>query len=142
MNPGLQSAPCFSRNSEGVATVLRFNGRRRNSFRVAPSRNEMRFPRVAKAQPWAGIRERFQRYSVTVLSVSVVECVMRIVDPTLPRYYLIITVTYWIRPEPCCDKYRRRAFPPRWLLNPPRLQLSPQPLHRPLLRRLRFRLSI
>jgi hypothetical protein len=23
----------------------------------------MRFPRVAKAQPWAGIGERFQRYS-------------------------------------------------------------------------------
>jgi hypothetical protein len=39
------------------------NKRRRNSFRVAPSRNEMRFPRVAKAQPWAGIGERFQRYS-------------------------------------------------------------------------------
>jgi hypothetical protein len=39
------------------------NKRRRNSFRVAPSRNEMRFPRVGKAQPWAGIGERFQRYS-------------------------------------------------------------------------------
>ena len=24
---------------------------------------EIRFPRVAKAQPWAGIGERFQRYS-------------------------------------------------------------------------------
>ena len=34
---------------------------RRNSFGVAPSRNEMSFPRVAKAQPWAGIGERFQR---------------------------------------------------------------------------------
>jgi len=38
------------------------NKRRRNSFRVALSRNEVRFPRVAKAQPWAGIGERFQRY--------------------------------------------------------------------------------
>ena len=26
-------------------------------------KNECLFPRVAKAQPWAGIRERFQRYS-------------------------------------------------------------------------------
>src|SRR5882672_4792475 len=42
--------------------------RRRNSFRVAPSRNEMRFPRVAKAQPWAGIGERFQRYAFSDLS--------------------------------------------------------------------------
>jgi hypothetical protein len=42
------------------------NKRRRNSFRVAPSRNEMRFPRVAKAQPWAGIGERFQRYSFPI----------------------------------------------------------------------------
>src|SRR6267142_465519 len=37
---------------------------RRNSFRVAPSRNEMTVPRVTKAQPWAGIGERFQRYSI------------------------------------------------------------------------------
>ena len=42
------------------------NKRRRNSFRVAPSRNGMRFPRVAKAQPWAGIGERFQRYSFQI----------------------------------------------------------------------------
>jgi hypothetical protein len=42
------------------------NKRRRNSFRVAPSRNGMRFPRVAKAQPWAGIGERFQRYSFPI----------------------------------------------------------------------------
>jgi len=50
------------RNPEGVAR-LAVNKRRRNSYRVAPSRNGMRFPRVAKAQPWAGIGERFQRYS-------------------------------------------------------------------------------
>ena len=37
--------------------------RRPNSFRVASSKNECLFPRVANAQPWAGIRERFQRYS-------------------------------------------------------------------------------
>ena len=46
------------------------NKRRPNSFRVAPSRNEMRCPRVAKAQPWAGIGERFQRYSPTNLLKS------------------------------------------------------------------------
>jgi len=38
---------------------LALNKRRHNSFRAAPSRNGMRFPRVAKAQPWAEIRERF-----------------------------------------------------------------------------------
>jgi len=39
------------------------NERLRTSFfRVAPSRNELHLPRVAKAQPWAGIGERFQRY--------------------------------------------------------------------------------
>lgn len=42
------------------------NKRRRNSYRVAPSRNGIRFPRVAKAQPWAGIGERFQRYSFSI----------------------------------------------------------------------------
>jgi hypothetical protein len=49
-------------NPEGVAR-LAVNKRRRNSFRVASSINEMPFPRVANAQPWAGIGERFQRYS-------------------------------------------------------------------------------
>jgi len=43
------------------------NKRRRNSFRVAPSRNGMHLPRVAKAQPWAGIRERFQRTAISLL---------------------------------------------------------------------------
>jgi hypothetical protein len=52
------------RNREGVARLSRLTSRRRNSFRVAAfARNGMSFPRVAKAQPWAGIGERFQRYS-------------------------------------------------------------------------------
>jgi hypothetical protein len=41
------------------------NKRRRNSFKVAPSRNELRVPWVAKAQPWAGIGQRFQRYLIS-----------------------------------------------------------------------------
>ncbi|HYJ84908.1 MAG TPA: hypothetical protein VEW46_02475, partial [Pyrinomonadaceae bacterium] len=51
------------RNSEGVA-LLAFGEWRRNSFRVASSKNECLFPRVAKAQPWAGASQRFQRYSL------------------------------------------------------------------------------
>ena len=51
------------RNPERGLRGFAVNKRRRNSFRVAPSKNEMRFPRVAKAQPWAGISQRFQRYS-------------------------------------------------------------------------------
>ena len=35
--------------------------RRRNPFRFASLINVDLIPRVAKAQPWAGIRERFQR---------------------------------------------------------------------------------
>jgi hypothetical protein len=46
------------------------NKRLRNSFRVGPSRNGIRFPRVAKAQPWAGIGERFQRYSFELEGAS------------------------------------------------------------------------
>jgi hypothetical protein len=49
------------RNPEGLRGFA-VNKRRRNSFRVAPSRNELSVPRVAEAQPWAGIGQRFQRY--------------------------------------------------------------------------------
>jgi len=48
---------------KGLRGFLCVTNAGRNSFRVAPSKNEMRFPRVTKAQPWAGIGERFQRYS-------------------------------------------------------------------------------
>jgi len=62
LKPWVQKCP---RRFFATLKGLRFgvNKRRRNSFRVAPSRNQMRLPRVAKAQPWAGIGERFQRYS-------------------------------------------------------------------------------
>ena len=37
---------------------------RRNSFRVATRRSGLQKPRVAKAQPWAEISERFQRFKI------------------------------------------------------------------------------
>jgi len=37
----------------------------RNPFRVASSTLEYAGPRVAKAQPWAPISERFQRYGIS-----------------------------------------------------------------------------
>jgi hypothetical protein len=43
-------------NSEGVARLCE---RRRNSFRVAPSRNEMRFPGVAKRNPGLELANAF-----------------------------------------------------------------------------------
>ena len=46
------------RNPEGVAR-LAVNKRRRNSYRVAPSRNGMRFPRVAKAHPGLELANAF-----------------------------------------------------------------------------------
>ncbi|HYJ87165.1 MAG TPA: hypothetical protein VEW46_13980, partial [Pyrinomonadaceae bacterium] len=46
------------RNSEGVA-LLAFGEWRRNSFRVASSKNECLFPRVAKAQPWLELANAF-----------------------------------------------------------------------------------
>ena len=68
VSPGLALKPwvqkCETRlfaTLKGLRGLLVTN--ERNSFRVAPSRNELRRPRVAKAQPWAGIGERFQRYS-------------------------------------------------------------------------------
>ena len=62
-----------SRNSEGVATgsgnvdssvVSALIGR--NSFRVATRQRGLQEPRVAKAQPWAKISQRFQRFKIGV----------------------------------------------------------------------------
>ena len=47
------------RNPEGVGQRLTA-GATPSELRLRE--NGMRFPRVAKAQPWAGIGERFQRY--------------------------------------------------------------------------------
>src|SRR5882672_12427796 len=53
------------RNSEGVATgfVMRRTEDATLSGLRPFSKNHIREPRVAKAQPWARISERFQRYS-------------------------------------------------------------------------------
>src|SRR6266850_4411844 len=68
-SPGFALKPWVQKTRKRFLATLKelrlLSGResRRNSFRVASSKNECIFPRVAKAQPWAGISERFQRYS-------------------------------------------------------------------------------
>ena len=47
------------RNSEGVETIFGYRDATLSGF--ASSVNGARLPGVAKAQPWAGISERFQR---------------------------------------------------------------------------------
>jgi hypothetical protein len=66
LKPWVQKREEIVCNPERGCSALRYQ-RQRNSFKVAPSRNGIRFPRVAKAQPWAGIGERFQRYSFPML---------------------------------------------------------------------------
>ena len=64
LKPWVKKAHLFRRNSEGVATGLRFGGRRRNPDFVGVASSKTFgcvFPRVAKAQPRAEISERFQR---------------------------------------------------------------------------------
>jgi len=46
---------------KGLRYVMTMHIPQRNPFRVASNTNLRLIPRVAKAQPWAGIRERFQR---------------------------------------------------------------------------------
>lgn len=72
VSPGFALKPWVQKCSGRLFATLKglrgfaVNKRRRNSFRVASSRNGMRFPRVATAQPWAGISQRFQRYSFPI----------------------------------------------------------------------------
>jgi hypothetical protein len=59
-----KKAHLFHRNSEGVATGLRFGGRRRNPFRVASQKNSDAFSPGFKANPGLELANAF---SVTLL---------------------------------------------------------------------------
>ena len=51
----------FFATLKGLRRPLRFPDLRRNPFRVATTSKHILIPRVAKAQPWAEISQRFQR---------------------------------------------------------------------------------
>jgi len=57
-NPGDKTGDCFCRNPEGNETGLRAAGTTLSGLRCPP--NDIREPRVAKAQPWAEIGEHLR----------------------------------------------------------------------------------
>src|SRR5258705_13583013 len=75
-NPGDKTGDCFCRNPEGIATVC---VRRAPPFQgcAFPS-NDIRDPRVAKAQPWAEIGEHLRCREETLCATSAFSASLRL----------------------------------------------------------------
>jgi len=61
-NPGITNALRDLRNSEGVANGPRYEWLPQPFSGLRLNKNYTGVPRAAKAQPWADISQRFQRY--------------------------------------------------------------------------------
>ncbi len=96
LKPWGESADLFSCNSEGVATALRLTNGAATPSELRLQKIEVRGPRVAKARPWAGTSQRFQRTVTNQASIP---------DNT-PMFWRVIYVYFnavSLRPERCND---------------------------------------